>query len=58
MMQKINPNAKAAIAAEVKAQAARKVSRAAAIKEKRSKAGAAAQRLRRDRFNGLNSGLE
>merc|ERR1712166_1392674 len=48
MMQKVNPNAKAAIAAEVKAQAARKVSRAAAIKEKRSKAGTAAKTLRRD----------
>merc|ERR1719162_26476 len=57
MMQKVNPNAKAAIAAEVKAQAARKVSRAAAIKEKRSKAGTAAKTLRRDRFNGVHSGL-
>jgi len=57
MMQKINPNAKAAFAAEVKAQAARRESRAAAIKEKRSKTGAAAKRLRRDRFNGLNAGL-
>merc|ERR1712195_176133 len=52
MMQKMNPNANAAVAQE-----ARIASRAAAIKQSRSKAGQADKKTRTARFNALNAGL-
>tara|TARA_B100000787_G_C16052512_1_gene231913 strand:+ start:434 stop:700 length:267 start_codon:yes stop_codon:yes gene_type:complete len=57
MMQRLNPNANAAMALEAKNQEARKVARAAAIKHSRSKAGQAEKIVRKNRFNALNSGL-
>jgi len=58
MMQKLNPNYKAAFALEAKAIAARKVARKAALKLKRSKKGRADKAKRTTRFNGLSDGLE
>jgi flagellar biosynthesis/type III secretory pathway protein FliH len=58
LMQIINPNANAARAAEEKAVAARKTARAAALKQKRSKAGRAEKAKRTTRQQGLNEGLE
>jgi large subunit ribosomal protein L4e len=57
MMQRMNPNAKAAVAAEAAAQKTRIAARAAAIKHSRSKAGQAEKKTRTDRFNALHSGL-
>ena len=57
-MQILNPNAKAARAAEEKAVAARKTARTAALKQKRSKAGRAEKAKRTIRQNALNEGLE
>ena len=56
-MQRLNPNANAAVKAEAAAQVARRTARAAAIKHARSKAGQAEKRQRTARFNALNSGL-
>jgi large subunit ribosomal protein L4e len=58
MMQKLNPNSKAAAAAEVKAVAARAANRATALKQKRSKAGRKEKAVRTARFTGLADGLE
>jgi large subunit ribosomal protein L4e len=58
MMQKLNPNFKAQAAADVKAEDARKKTRATAIKEKRSKKGKLSKAKRTERFNGLADGLE
>jgi len=58
LMQRLNPNSKAARAAEVKAVEARKTARVAAIKQKRSKAGRAEKAKRTTRQNGLLDGLE
>lgn len=57
-MQRLNPAAKSLRAAEEKAIAARTKARAAALKEKRSKAGRKAKAARTTRFNGLAEGLE
>lgn len=58
MMQKLNPNAKAAAALEAKATEKRRADRKAALKAKRSKAGRAAKAIRTKRFNALHEGLE
>ena len=58
LMQILNPNAKAARAAEEKAVVARKATRATALKQKRSKAGRAEKAKRTVRQTGLNEGLE
>jgi len=58
MMQKLNPNHKAAVALEAKAAKDRAAARAKALKEKRSKAGRKAKATRTNRFNGLAEGLE
>jgi large subunit ribosomal protein L4e len=57
MMQRMNPNANAAVAAEAAAQKARVTARAAAVKHSRSKAGQAEKKTRTARFNALHSGL-
>jgi large subunit ribosomal protein L4e len=57
MMQKLNPNANAAVKAEAAAQKARITSRAAAIKHARSKAGQVEKRERTAKFNALHTGL-
>jgi hypothetical protein len=57
-MQRINPAAKQLREAEVKALAARKTARAAALKVKRSKAGRKDKAVRAVRFNKLASDLE
>jgi len=57
MMQKMNPNANAAVAKEAAAQKTRIAARAAAIKQSRSKAGQADKKTRTARFNALNAGL-
>jgi large subunit ribosomal protein L4e len=58
LMQRLNPAAKALKEAEVKAVAGRTKARAAALKEKRSKAGRKAKAVRTGRFNALADGLE
>ena len=58
LMQILNPNAKAARAAEDKAVEARKTARAAALKQKRSKAGKKEKAGRTKRHAGLEEGLE
>ena len=57
-MQRLNPAAKALAAAEAKAVEARKKTRAAALKQKRSKAGRAEKAKRTSRHNALADGLE
>jgi len=57
-MQRLNPAAKALAAAEAKAVEARKKTRAAALKQKRSKAGRAEKAKRTARHNALADGLE
>jgi large subunit ribosomal protein L4e len=58
LMQRLNPNSKAARAAEEKAIEARKTARAAALKQKRSKAGKKEKAVRTKRHNALEEGLE
>lgn len=58
LMQILNPNSKAARAAEEKAVAARRTARTAALKHKRSKAGRKEKATRSARFHGLEDGLE
>lgn len=57
-MQILNPAAKQMREAEVKALAARKVTRVAALKQKRSKAGRKEKAVRCARFNAVETGLE
>ena len=57
-MQIVNPAAKQLREAEEKAAVARKAARAAALKNKRSKAGRKDKAARAARFNALNAGLE
>ena len=57
-MQRLNPNSKAARAAEEKAVEARKKARAEALKQKRSKAGRAEKAKRTKRQIALDEGLE
>lgn len=57
-MQRLNPAAKSLRDAEAKAVEARKKTRAAALKVKRSKAGRKEKATRTARFNGLADGLE
>ena len=58
LMQILNPNSKAARAAEEKAVVARRTARTASIKQKRSKAGRAEKAKRTTRQIALNDGLE
>ena len=58
LMQRLNPNSKAARAAEEKAVEARKAARAAALKQKRSKAGKKEKAVRTKRHAALEDGLE
>ena len=58
LMQRLNPNSKAARAAEEKAVEARKKARAEALKQKRSKAGRAEKAKRTKRQIALDEGLE
>merc|ERR1719150_878663 len=58
LMQRLNPNSKAARAAEEKAVEARKAARAAALKQKRSKAGKKEKAMRTKRQAALGEGLE
>ena len=57
-MQKLNPYSKTQRELEVKAVAARKIARVAALKVKHSKAGRAEKAIRNKRFQGLHAGLE
>ena len=58
LMQRLNPYAKTQAALEAKAVEARKVTRAAALKHKRSKAGRKEKAVRIARFNNVNAELE
>merc|ERR1712086_742755 len=58
MMQRMNPNAKAAFKAAQADKTKASAARAAALKERRTKAGKAAKVARTQRFNGLAAGLE
>merc|ERR1712166_677827 len=58
MMQKLNPAANAAFKAAQADKTKASATRAAALKERRTKAGKAAKVARTQRFNGLSAGLE
>ena len=58
MMNRLNPFAAKAAEIVKKADADRHAKRAAAIKEKRSKAGKKAKAVRTERFNGLQTNLK
>ena len=58
LMQRLNPYAKTARAAEAKAVVARQAARKAALKLKHSKAGRKEKAIRTKRFNDVGAGLE
>jgi large subunit ribosomal protein L4e len=58
LLQKLNPYANTQRKLEAEAAKARSVTRKAALKLKRSKAGRAEKAVRTKRFNGLTAGLE